>query len=75
MFHVALATPRNKTHAQVYSSAAYDRNPTVANWSFVNPACNERTQGFIVNEVRLASSLLKTSITGYDGRVVLCCSR
>ena len=37
--------------AQVYSSAAYDRNPAVGNWSFANPACNERTKGFILNEV------------------------
>lgn len=36
---------------QIYSSAAYGR---IAEWSFANPACNEKTKGFVLSEVGLS---------------------
>lgn len=43
---------------QIYSSAAYGR---MTNWTFVNPMCNEQTEGFVLSEV---SFLKKKSTAG-----------
>lgn len=56
---------------QVYSSAAYDQNPSVSGWSFVNKECNDKTKGFILDEVREVSKRSARLKSERSGRVLL----